>query len=506
MLPEESGALAGGKLGAHSAHLVRARSLALLAVPVAVTALGAALRFDRLGAQSFWFDEIATWNLVHRSLGSMLLHGIPRRESTPPLYYLAAWGWVRVAGSSEAGLRSLSALLGTATIPVVHLVARRLAGSRAAVLASLLVAVSPILVWYSQEARSYALFAFLSALSLLFFVRLLDRYSGRDLTAWAAVAVLALGTHYFALFLLAVEAALLWRRLPRRPLLAALAPPALTCLLLAPLVYLQRDNAAGLAASSSLTSRLSRTAQWFAGGGLHSPALSALAGAAAALALALLAAAEPRRRRGGLLALTVAAATALLPIALALAGKDYVFFRNLIAVWVPLAIAVAVGLAGRRFSALGMAAAVVLLAVFAYADVAVLTRASLQRDDYRLLARKLPTAPRAVVVVYPGWDTIALRHYRPDLSTIATAGTARVREITVVGVASDFGAWPEPRRLALLIPRGFRRVGGFRLQHFLVRRYVAVRPVRLAVRRLLRLVRHPAGRRIPRLGVLVGRG
>src|SRR5207248_8367161 len=137
-------------------------------------------------------------------------HGIPGSESTPPLYYVLAWSWVRIFGWSEAALRSLSALLGTATVPVAYLVACSFAGRRVGLLTALLMACSPILVWYSQEARSYSLFVFFSALSLLFFARLVERYRPADLAAWSAVAVLALTSHYFSVFLLLVETAWLW--------------------------------------------------------------------------------------------------------------------------------------------------------------------------------------------------------------------------------------------------------------------------------------------------------
>ena len=96
-----------------------------------------------------------------------MLRTIPRTESTPPLYYVLAWGWTHVFGSGEFGLRSLSALAGAGTVFVGGLIAGRLAGRRADLLAAGLLAVSPLLVWFSQESRAYALAALLTAGSLL---------------------------------------------------------------------------------------------------------------------------------------------------------------------------------------------------------------------------------------------------------------------------------------------------------------------------------------------------
>src|SRR5438270_14060284 len=137
-----------------------------VAAVVALTVLGAVLRLYRLGHQGFWFDEGNTALLVHFSPGKML-GLIPETESTPPLYYCVAWAWARVFGYGEVGLRSLSALAGVAMIPVLYGAGVRLISRRAGVIAAALAACIPLLIWYSQEARSYQLLALLTALSLL---------------------------------------------------------------------------------------------------------------------------------------------------------------------------------------------------------------------------------------------------------------------------------------------------------------------------------------------------
>ncbi len=134
----------------------------------ALTLLGALLRFPTLDRQSFWLDELVTASLLDRGLGDVLGE-IPRTEATPYLYYVVAWLWSSVFGLGEVGLRSLSALAGTATIPVAYVAGGVLVSRRAGIVAAALVATSPFLVWYSQEARSYALFALLGATSVLAF-------------------------------------------------------------------------------------------------------------------------------------------------------------------------------------------------------------------------------------------------------------------------------------------------------------------------------------------------
>src|SRR3954453_11590901 len=174
---------------------------------LALVAAAAALRFTRIGPQSFWLDESYTVDLVQRPFGDML-SGVASDESTPPLYYVLAWLWEKVFGHGEAGLRSLSALFGTLAVPAAWRAAREWFGSpRAGLVAAALVAVNPFFVWYSQEARSYSLLVFATALSIWALARALKDPTRRNLALWAGAAVLALLSHYFAGFVVVAEAA-----------------------------------------------------------------------------------------------------------------------------------------------------------------------------------------------------------------------------------------------------------------------------------------------------------
>ena len=149
---------------------------------VILTAVAALLRFLTLGTQSYWYDEAITVELVQRPFHAML-GAVPTSESTPPLYYVLAWIWSRMLGTGETGLRSLSAVLGTLTVPATYAGAQALVSRRSALFAAALVAVSPFLVWYSQEARAYALLVLLGALSLVPLRRVMRPRAGRALAA-----------------------------------------------------------------------------------------------------------------------------------------------------------------------------------------------------------------------------------------------------------------------------------------------------------------------------------
>jgi mannosyltransferase len=229
-----------------------------------VCVAGAALRFVTLGTQSLWFDEAVTAQLVRSDLTAML-SAIPDSESTPPLFYLLQWLATRLLGTGEVALRLLPALLGIATIPVAWALGRRLAGPRAALAAAALVAVNPMLVWFSQEARAYALLALLGALSGLLWLRALESPRTGRAVAWGVFPALALATHYFAVFVVAPQALWLALRAPAlRARVAALAPPAAAAAALAPLALAQRSNeGAAFIGETGLARRLAAVPKQF---------------------------------------------------------------------------------------------------------------------------------------------------------------------------------------------------------------------------------------------------
>src|SRR5262249_5748956 len=149
-----------------------------------------------------------------------------------------AWVWTQLFGTGEFGLRALSALAGLAIVPVAYLIGVELRGRRAGLVAAALVAGNPMLLWYSQEARAYSLFALLCAISVLSILRALRGGRRGDAIGWGLSSALALATHYFAFFPILVEALWLLRRRGRTSF-GGLAIVLVAGLALAPLVVHQ---------------------------------------------------------------------------------------------------------------------------------------------------------------------------------------------------------------------------------------------------------------------------
>jgi uncharacterized membrane protein len=114
------------------------------------------------------------------------------------LYYLLLHGWSLVFGRGEAGLRSFSAVIGIATIPIVAGIARRLLrNAEAALCATWLFVLSFLQTWYSQEARGYELTALLTAVMFYSLIRYLESADWRWLAALIVAAVMGLYANNF---------------------------------------------------------------------------------------------------------------------------------------------------------------------------------------------------------------------------------------------------------------------------------------------------------------------
>lgn len=163
---------------------------------------GAALRFFRIGHQSFWVDELLTIRAAN--LGTTLPFDEVFRNIQGPfhavLVHLVGSVWI-----SEAALRSLSALFGVASIPVAYALGAELFDRRSGLAAAALAAVSPFSVWYSQELRNYSLLIFFSGLATLVWWRLIADRS-RAWSGYVVSVVLALLSNLAAAFLVVAHA------------------------------------------------------------------------------------------------------------------------------------------------------------------------------------------------------------------------------------------------------------------------------------------------------------
>ncbi|MEJ2732896.1 MAG: glycosyltransferase family 39 protein [Anaerolineae bacterium] len=129
--------------------------------------LAFALRVCGLDFQSLWRDEVDVIRFATGPL-SRLARLFVAPGQNGPLYYLAVRPWLELAGRSEFSLRFVSAAFGTLAIPLIYRLGRRLFPTlpHVPLVAALLAATSPYLVWYGQEGKMYALVVVLILLSM----------------------------------------------------------------------------------------------------------------------------------------------------------------------------------------------------------------------------------------------------------------------------------------------------------------------------------------------------
>ena len=196
-------------MGAPLSRRIGVGASATLAV-VALTVLGGVLRALLIG-EGLYGDELSTnWVVTTHGFADLLSTVHSNAEITPPLYFVLSWLTTRLGETPEL-LRLPSLVAGTATIPLVHAVARRTVGPAAALVAAALTAFSPLLVFYSSEARAYAVMVALVVVSTLALLLAVDRRGVRWWALYAAASCLAMYAHYTCAFVLAAQAVwVLW--------------------------------------------------------------------------------------------------------------------------------------------------------------------------------------------------------------------------------------------------------------------------------------------------------
>jgi 4-amino-4-deoxy-L-arabinose transferase-like glycosyltransferase len=149
---------------------------------------------------SLWGDEAWAATLAVQPILKIIQ--IVARDTSPPFYYLLLHPWMRIFGTSEAAIRSLSFLFFLGTILTVFLIGNYFWGRKTGVLTALLAFTNPFLFTYAFEGRMYALLALTSTLSIYFFLK-------KHRLGFILASTVALYTHHFSIFIIFFEG--FWR-------------------------------------------------------------------------------------------------------------------------------------------------------------------------------------------------------------------------------------------------------------------------------------------------------
>jgi uncharacterized membrane protein len=154
--------------------------------------------------RGIWLDEAISIHQAHLSL-----HGLFRNlyysDRQPPLYHLMLWATIRAFGDSESAVRLPSLIAGTLVIPVLYELGRELYDRRTGLMAAAFAAVSPLLIWYSQEVRMYELVSLFGLLALLTQLRVIRNPTMLNWAAYILATAALLWSDYFGLLLIGVQ-------------------------------------------------------------------------------------------------------------------------------------------------------------------------------------------------------------------------------------------------------------------------------------------------------------
>ena len=392
--------------------------------------LGLGLRLWRLTFHSLWLDEAVAVNWARLPAAELWARTITlSQDSHPPLYYLTLHTWMRLLGDSEIAVRLPSALCGLALVAFIYLLGKALGGRRVGLMAALLAAVSPYLVWYSQEVRMYMLLGLLSTAGFYCLWQGLESGAARWWAGHLTATVAGMYTQVIGSLLLPVHAlvALLFIRQPRR------AAAGLGAVLLAALAFIPLAITAWGSSAATSTERVAPTIGSLVTTSAVVLLLRQVPGhwqmlAVPGVVLLALGIADGARRdvkRGLALALYIVVMLGLIYVLsvwrLPIFGPPYI-----IVVTAPLLVAVALGLDAlwRRRRAAGMAALLAVVAISLFA-LRYNWDHSMGKEDWRSAAHYLATHARQgdVVLTVPDYARIPLTYYyRGDLPLLAPFG------------------------------------------------------------------------------------
>lgn len=175
---------------------------------IAVCILSFLLRIAVLD-QSFWLDESIGVLAAKNQTWLNLLTQWPKGDNHPPLYYLLLKGWGSSFSYSETSVRFLSIIFGVLTVFFVYKIAQLFIKDAKKknffpLLVSLLVATSPLHIYYSQEARMYVAAGALASGAIYFFLKTLKDNNFWNWLGFSIFITLLVFTDYLPVFLLPV--------------------------------------------------------------------------------------------------------------------------------------------------------------------------------------------------------------------------------------------------------------------------------------------------------------
>ena len=155
--------------------------------------LGLLTRFFNIGYQSIWIDEGSTFYFSHYSWEAFW----DIAEPNSPVYYRMEGLFLDLFGQNEFALRFTSAVAGAFSIPLIYILSMRLFDSRpVALVSAALLLLSPICLFYGQDARGYMPVLLLFIIQIMVLLKAMDSGMNRYWLLFSVVSALQFTMQY----------------------------------------------------------------------------------------------------------------------------------------------------------------------------------------------------------------------------------------------------------------------------------------------------------------------
>lgn len=198
--------------------------------------IGAFLRIYNFWLPDLWLDEYGTWWVVAGSTWGEVAKRAIYFQGQSPFYFFIVKLFTTLFGNGNFQLRLPSVIFGILTLSVAVRLARQIFGDRDVRLVSVAVfSVNEPLIWFSQNARPYALALFLALLSISLFVDCLQSPRTGNRVLYAITTALVIYAHFLFGFVLLFQAVFAatrcgWRELFSKQWLITFTLIAVLCL------------------------------------------------------------------------------------------------------------------------------------------------------------------------------------------------------------------------------------------------------------------------------------
>ncbi|RJQ56200.1 MAG: hypothetical protein C4526_02075 [Nitrospiraceae bacterium] len=174
----------------------------VISISIVIFLIAVLLRVYGISRQSLWYDEVAEETAFKRQfLGDMSL-SLP---DTPPANAILVYAVSKLFPDSDYAIRFVPFIFGSLSVPLFFLLGKKLFNEKTGLISAFLLSISPFHIWYSQDARMYALFWMLILVSMLYFLRALDKPSPANYSGFIISSIAALYTLQMFVFIMFVQ-------------------------------------------------------------------------------------------------------------------------------------------------------------------------------------------------------------------------------------------------------------------------------------------------------------